>query len=123
MLQVTVPFLWNDESPKAETPLSSIPLSKLSLSSSIPLFPQAHLLHSRAGCLFCRWIARAHARANSTISCRKCRLVIFNCLLKALQTLFFTQYCTLRSLQHQRRAKGACGCPKGSNRSTFNIRN
>lgn len=49
--------------------------------------------------------------------------MIFNWLLMALQTLFFTQYCTLGSPQHQRGAKGARGFPKRSNQSMFNTRN
>lgn len=48
MLQVTIPFLWNDEGPKAEAPLPSVPLSELLLPKSIPLL-NAHLSPSGAG--------------------------------------------------------------------------
>lgn len=48
MLQVTIPFLWNDESPKAEAPLPNVPLSKLLLPNSIPLLT-VHLSPSGAG--------------------------------------------------------------------------
>lgn len=85
------------------SPFRAAPLQQHSL------LPWAHLLHSRASVL-------CFADGYCTCSCKnqqhnlmqKSKLVIFNCLSKALQTLFFTQYCRLRSLQQQRRAKGAC---------------
>lgn len=73
MLQVTIPFLWNDEEHKAEAPLPSIPASELLLPKSIPLLISP-LLGPVA--VLCRGTARA--RANSTASRRKCKLMLFN---------------------------------------------
>lgn len=74
MLQGTVPCLCNDDSPKAEVPLSSVPF--LSCSS-----PRASLCSPPTlgpVVVFCRGAARAPARANSTDSHRKCKLMVFN---------------------------------------------
>lgn len=91
------------------SPLRAAPSSSSACSPGLPSYTPQSVL-----CVVQVDVARAHTRTNSTISCRKCKLVILNCLFKALQTLFFTQYCRLRSLQQQRRATGACAAQRAA---------
>lgn len=112
MLQITIPYLCNDKGPKA---LPSVPLPELLLPKSIPLLT-SHLPGPVV--VFCRGTARAPARANSTTSRRKCKLMGFNSTL----CKSCSKYHKLRSFQHHGRLKGVCGCPKDSRPSLISIR-